>query len=90
MIESLSDEVSAALSEVPELGRILKRRADDMLAYLLRPTRHQQRADEAINGRLDHLRGSARVRNLTHYIARSLLEAGGFIPRLRPQLRGAG
>ena len=37
---------------------------------------------EAINGRLEHLRGSALgFRNLTHYIARSLLEAGGFRPR---------
>ena len=33
--------------------------------------------------RLEHLRGSALgFRNLTHYIARSLLETGGFRPRL--------
>ncbi|QCX27884.1 hypothetical protein FC770_10070 [Nocardioides jishulii] len=32
---------------------------------------------------LEHLRGSALgVRNLTNYIARSLLETGGFRPRL--------
>jgi len=43
---------------------------------------------EAINGRLEHLRGSALgFRNLTNYIARSLLEAGGFRPRLHPRLR---
>ena len=43
---------------------------------------------EAINGRLEHLRGSALgFRNLTNYIARSLLEAGGFRPVLHPQLR---
>ncbi|SLM91272.1 Mobile element protein [Brachybacterium nesterenkovii] len=37
------------------------------------------------NGRLEHLRGSALgFRNLTHYIARSLLEAGGFRPHLHP------
>ena len=42
---------------------------------------------EAINGRLEHLRGSALgFRNLTHYVARSLLEAGGFRPRLHPQI----
>ena len=42
---------------------------------------------EAINGRLEHLRGSALgFRNLTHYIARSLLEAGGFRPQLHRQL----
>lgn len=40
---------------------------------------------EAINGRLKHLRGSALgFRNLTNYVARSLLEAGGFRPALHP------
>jgi Transposase len=42
---------------------------------------------EAINGRREHLRGSALgFRNLTNYIARSLLETGGFRPRLHPAL----
>ena len=42
---------------------------------------------EAINGRLEHLRGSALgFRNLTNYIARSLLETGGFRPQLHPRL----
>jgi hypothetical protein len=42
---------------------------------------------EAINGRLEHLRGSALgFRNLTNYVARSLLEAGGFRPQLHPGL----
>jgi len=37
---------------------------------------------EAINGRLEHLRGSALgFRNLTNYIARSLLESGPFRPQ---------
>jgi hypothetical protein len=41
---------------------------------------------EAINGRLEHLRGSALgFRNLANYIARSLLETGGFRPRLHPR-----
>jgi transposase len=41
----------------------------------------------AIDGRLEHLRGSALgFRNLTSYIARSLLETGGFRPQLHPQL----
>src|SRR6266568_2821962 len=41
---------------------------------------------EAINGRLEHLRGSALgFRNLTNYIARSLLETGGFRPQLHPR-----
>jgi transposase len=65
----------------------LKQRAADVLAYFDRlgtsngPT-------EAINGRLEHLRGSALgFRNLTNYIARCLLETGGFRPRLH---RGLG
>ncbi len=42
---------------------------------------------QAINGRLEHLRGSALgFRNLTNYIARSLLETGGFRPQLHPHL----
>jgi len=41
---------------------------------------------EAINGRLEHLRGSALgFHNLTNYIARSLLETGGFKPQLHRQ-----
>jgi len=39
-----------------------------------------------VNGRLEHLRGSALgFRNLTDYIVRSLLVTGGFRPRLHPQ-----
>ncbi|MDK9300511.1 transposase, partial [Propionibacterium freudenreichii] len=45
---------------------------------------------EAVNGRLEHLRGLALgFRNLTNYIARALLEAGGFRPHLHPHLRRA-
>ena len=41
----------------------------------------------AINGRLEDLRGCALgFRNLTNYIARSLLETGGFRPHLHPGL----
>jgi len=43
---------------------------------------------EAINGRLEHLRGTALgFRNLTNYITRCLLDTGGFRPRLHPLLR---
>jgi len=41
---------------------------------------------EAINGRIEHPRGSALgFRNQTRYIVRSLLEAGGFGPLLHPR-----
>ncbi len=53
-----------------------------MLAYFDRPGTSNG-PTEAINGRLEHLRGSALgFRNLTNYIARSLLETGGFRPQL--------
>ena len=84
LIESVSSGVPAALSEVRRLGRTLKRRAADVLAYFDRPGTSNG-PTEAINGRLEHLRGSALgFRNLTNYIARSLLETGGFRPRLHP------
>jgi len=42
---------------------------------------------DPINGRFEHLRGTALgFRNLTHCIARSLLETGGFRPQLHPRL----
>ena len=86
LIESLARAVPTALTEVRRLGRTLNRRATDVLAYFDRPGTSNG-PTEAINGRLEHLRGSALgFRNLTHYIARSLLETGGFRPRLHPQL----
>ena len=87
VINTLSRGVPAALIELRRLGRTLKRRAGDVLAYFDRP-RTSNGPTEAINGRLEHLRGSALgFRNLSHYIARSLLETGGFRPRLlHPQL----
>ena len=86
LIESLSSGVPAALTELITLGRTLNKRTDDVLAYFERPGTSNG-PTEAINGRLEHLRGSALgFRNLTNYIARSLLESGGFRPRLHPGL----
>ncbi|MGH9068501.1 MAG: ISL3 family transposase [Acidimicrobiales bacterium] len=86
LIASLTHAVPAALTELVTLGRTLKKRSADVLAYFDRPGTSNG-PTEAINGRLEHLRGSALgFRNLTNYIARSLLEAGGFRPRLHPRL----
>jgi len=86
LIISLSSGVPDVLTEVATLGRTLKKRAADVLAYFDRPGTSNG-PTEAINGRLEHLRGSALgFRNLTNYIARSLLETGGFRPRLHPGL----
>ena len=86
VIDSLRSGVPAALHELRRLGRTLARRADDVLAYFDHPGTSNG-PTEAINGRLEHLRGSALgFRNLTNYIARSLLETGGFRPQLHPGL----
>jgi transposase len=86
LIESLSAGVPRPLVEIAKLGRTLSKRAADVLAYFDRPGTSNG-PTEAINGRLEHLRGSALgFRNLTNYIARSLLETGGFRPRLHPAL----
>jgi len=72
-------------SDASRLGRTLAKRATDILAYFDRPGTSNG-PTEAINGRLEHLRGSALgFRNLTNYIARSLLETGAFRPRLHPR-----
>jgi transposase len=85
LIASVSKGVPKALTEIITLGRTLKKRSVDVLAYFDRPGTSNG-PTEAINGRLEHLRGSALgFRNLTNYIARSLLETGGFTPRLHPR-----
>ncbi|HET6915493.1 MAG TPA: ISL3 family transposase [Acidimicrobiales bacterium] len=85
LIDSISRGVPKALAEVTTLGRTLKKRAADVLAYFDRPGTSNG-PTEALNGRLEHLRGSALgFRNLTNYIARSLLETGGFRPQLHPR-----
>jgi len=86
LIHSVSRGVPAALTEVTTIGRTLNKRAADILAYFDRPGTSNG-PTEAINGRLEHLRGSALgFRNLTNYIARSLLETGGFRRRVHPAL----
>ena len=73
--------------ELRKLGYTLERRRQDILAYFDH-SRTSNGPTEAINGRLEHFRGSALgFRNLTNYIARSLLEAGGFRPYLHSHMR---
>ena len=82
LIESISTGVPKVLTGVITLGRTLKKRADDVLAYFDRPGTSNG-PTEALNGRLEHLRGSALgFRNRTNYSSRSLLETGGFRPQL--------
>ena len=87
VIDSLTSGVPEGLVEVARLGRTPAKRAGDILAYFDHPGTSDG-PTEAINGRLEHLRGSAlRFRNLANYVARSLLEAGGFRVKLHAGLR---
>ena len=87
VIAAISSGVPAALTELAVLGRTLKKRAPDVLVHFDRPGTSNG-PTEALNGRLEHLRSSALgFRNLTNYVARCLLETGGFRPRLH---RGLG
>lgn len=86
LIDLVKATTPAWFEELRKLGYTLDRRRADILAYFDNP-RTSNGPTEAINGRLEHLRGSALgFRNLTNYIARSLLAAGGFRPVLHPQL----
>ena len=87
LIDQLNQKGQTRCGELRKLGYTLARRRADILAYFDHP-RTSNGPTEAINGRLEHLRGSALgFRNLTHYITRSLLETGGFRPLLHPQTR---
>ncbi|NMX12703.1 transposase, partial [Mobiluncus mulieris] len=70
VIEKLANipkDIAAGLPELRRLGGTLKRRAGGILAYFDHP--HSSNGPtEAINGRLEHLRGTALgFRNLINY-----------------------
>ena len=78
LIDALSTEATKGITELRTLARTLRRRRDDILAYFTHPY-SSNGPTEAINGRLEHLRGIALgFRNLGNYITRSLLHTGGF------------
>lgn len=84
LIDLLKATTPVWFVEFRKLGYTLDRRRQDILAYFDHP-RTSNGPTEAINGRLEHLRGFALgFRNPTNYIARSLLESGGFRPLLHP------
>ena len=86
-INSISSGAPKSLTEIITPGRTLKNRGVDAPAYFDRPGASNG-PTEAINGRLEHLRGSALgFRTLTNHTARSLLETSEFRPRPHPQPR---
>lgn len=85
-INRISTGVPAELVEIQALARTLTHRAKDVRSYFDR-SGTSNGPTEAINGRREHLRDIALgFRNLTNYIARSLLESGGFRPLLHSRL----
>ena len=76
LIDSLKQAIPEGLEEIQALARTLTERASDILAYFDQP-RTSNGPTEAINGRLEHLRGTALgFRNLTNYTIRSLIHTG--------------
>ena len=75
--------------ELARMGRTLKRRARDILAYFDHP--HTTGGPtEAIKGRLEHIRDIAQgFINHRDYRLRCLLHSGGFQHLLHPQMRRA-
>lgn len=69
------------LEELAQLGRTLWNSHKEVLAYF--DVGVSNGPVEAINGRLEHLRGIAEgFRNLDHYILRSLLHSGQLADRI--------
>jgi len=81
VIDALRQGLPAGLEELAQLGRTLWRRRHDILAYF--DVGASNGPVEAINGRLEHLRGIALgFRNLNHYILRSLIHSGQLQDRI--------
>ena len=76
LIDSLEQAIPDGLEEIQTLARTLTSRSQDILAYFATPV-PPTAPRQAINGRLEHLRGIALgFRNLTHYTIRSLIHTG--------------
>ena len=75
VLKKIRKGLPAGLPELAQLGRSLWTRRAEILAYF--DTGASNGPVEAINGRLEHLRGIALgFRNLKHYILRSLIHSG--------------
>lgn len=86
VIHALDTTNTKGIPELATLRRTLKRRRRDILAYFTNPF-SSNGPTEAINGRLEHLRGIALgFRNMRNYILRSLLHTGGFRKKVQAYL----
>lgn len=81
LLSQIHTGVPKELAELAQLGRSLWKRRAEILAYF--DNGASNGPVEAINGRLEHLRGIALgFRNLSHYILRSLIHSGGLHNRI--------
>ena len=82
VIESLRRGLPEGLEELAQLGRTLWRKRAQVLAFFDRG-RASNGPVEAINGRLEHLRGiGLGFRNFGHYVLRCLLHSGQLSARV--------
>lgn len=76
VIENLRKGLPEGLDELAQLGRTLGRKRAQVLAFFDRSGASNWPV-EAINGRLEHLRGiGLGFRNFEHYVLRCLLHSG--------------
>lgn len=81
LIDQLRVMKGKAYKEIAQLGRSLHKRRRDILAFFDRGVSNGP--VEAINGRLEHLRGIALgFKNLNHYILRCLIHSGGLTNKI--------
>ena len=81
LLKSIRSGVPTELPELAQLGRSLWKRRAEILAYF--DVGASNGPVEAINGRLEQLRGIALgFRNLKHYILRSLIHSGQLQDRI--------
>lgn len=86
LITKLAATIPDELKELRSLRTTFQRRRADILAYFDHPGTSNG-PTEALNGRLEHLRGIALgFRNRGNYLIRSLLHAGGMDRLLQPYL----
>ncbi|MGV0885232.1 transposase, partial [Mycolicibacterium sp. XJ883] len=80
-LKRIRSGLPTGLDELAQLGRSLWKRRREILAYF--DVGVSNGPVEAINGRLEHLRGIALgFRNLNHYILRSLIHSGQLQDRI--------
>ena len=86
IIDALQNAKTKGIPELITLKNTLKKRREDILAYFTHPAASNG-PTEALNGRLEHLRGTALgFRNIENYIKRSLLHTGGFKTKIQSYL----